>query len=598
MNRLRPVMESAWDALKREEIPIVMAPTGYGKTKSSPEIYRRAHKAGLAAGLIHVAPLKALVRSIYQDHFSKFKDVAGYQSGDSLPGGHKSPYYLKRLVVTTLESYFWNVFKLPVVEYAKVAAGNSQGHYYPILASIVSYVNVFDEAHMYLDGSRDASSALMLATISFLAGYGTPLIIESATIHSSLVRDLMRILRLTAGSRVRVIALEGNNKWLLQVKKIAKERDYVSVEAVNDNEFKEIHSIDWKTKIIKNKLRSILNQACQDSRKGYRVLITFNTVPKAIGAYQYLVEDLGCNSVLLHGRLSEKDKKNAIEKTLNTNLIVSTQIIEAGVDINAHILYTEVAPIESLVQRAGRLCRRDNVLQDCKLDPEAGKIVIIGGPLDSTNPYSEKALKNIVNHLKSLVDKEISIDWRLPDSRREITPYSNLVEKLSEFKSGFPGKIIALTRGFRQILAAEPKPGYVLGVLDRLNICSITGSSIQVKILVGSDPKEEYVNLDFSYLAKRWNTLKKYLVGNEDFIKIVFAESERSCVAKELTVYLSQFKYNKISCRRLAMLLQRDIKSCGIRGYTGDFYIKVIDKAYIEGLGLIADIKDSKKVIR
>ncbi|MCE4611204.1 MAG: CRISPR-associated helicase Cas3' [Desulfurococcales archaeon] len=596
MARLRPAMEAAWEALERGEIPIVLAPTGYGKTRASPEIYDRARKAGLAAGLIHVAPLRALVRSVFWDHFSRFGADAGFQSGDGLAGGYKSPYYLRRLVVTTLESYFWNVFKLPVVEYAKIAAGSSQGHYYPVLASIVSYVNVFDEAHMYLDASREASSALMLAAISFLAGYKVPLMIESATIHSSLVRDLVRRLGMM-GSRVRVVMLEGSGMWVSRVKVAGGGRRYAAVEAVDDRDFTDDHSIDWKTEVMGYELEKVLAQACHDAESGLRVMVALNTVPRAIAAYRYLAETLGCNPVLVHGRLSEGDKEKAMKGAANANLIVSTQVIEAGVDVNAHVLYTEAAPIESLAQRAGRLCRRGKVLEDCRSSSEAGRVAVLGGPLDSPSPYSEGVLRKVVSGLKSVAAEGVLVEWRLPLSERGKVSYADLIEDMSEFKNGFPGSMIAIVREFRQILAAEPSPGYIINLLDRLNLCSLTGSSIQAKVLVGPNPREDYVNLDFGVIARRWDGFKSVLTNDKGLIEIAFASEEKTCEARELTRYLDQLEAGKVYCRKLAELLRRDLRSCGVKGYLGDFYIKAREGAYLEGLGLSVDVDASRRVI-
>ncbi|MCS6955975.1 MAG: hypothetical protein NZM44_06435, partial [Candidatus Calescibacterium sp.] len=50
---------------------------------------------------------------------------------------------------------------------------------------------------------------------------------------------------------------------------------------------------------------------------------------------------------------------------LNENkgkILVLTQVIEASLDIDADYLFTEIAPIDSLIQRMGRVMRRVNVL--------------------------------------------------------------------------------------------------------------------------------------------------------------------------------------------------------------------------------------------
>lgn len=66
--------------------------------------------------------------------------------------------------------------------------------------------------------------------------------------------------------------------------------------------------------------------------------------------------------VLLHSRFRPGDRKCAEkalcdEPTTGGTIIVSTQVIEAGVDVSATTLFTELAPWASLVQRFGR-CNR------------------------------------------------------------------------------------------------------------------------------------------------------------------------------------------------------------------------------------------------
>lgn len=67
--------------------------------------------------------------------------------------------------------------------------------------------------------------------------------------------------------------------------------------------------------------------------------------------------------VLLHSRFRPNDRKKAVDATLapptaEGTIIVSTQVIEAGVDVSATTLFTELAPWASLVQRFGRCNRK------------------------------------------------------------------------------------------------------------------------------------------------------------------------------------------------------------------------------------------------
>jgi CRISPR-associated endonuclease/helicase Cas3 len=108
------------------------------------------------------------------------------------------------------------------------------------------------------------------------------------------------------------------------------------------------------------------------------VLVICNTVERALAVYraikglkisgseERLFDD---DHVLLlhsrfrgHERASWQDRLNAFEKGADgqsgARIIVATQVIEAGVDLSASVLYTELCPLPSLIQRLGRCARR------------------------------------------------------------------------------------------------------------------------------------------------------------------------------------------------------------------------------------------------
>jgi len=71
-------------------------------------------------------------------------------------------------------------------------------------------------------------------------------------------------------------------------------------------------------------------------------------------------------------------------------IIVATQVVEAGVDVSAHTLITELAPWPSLVQRFGRCNRRGEYNTDAEIfwididtSDKAGDLVL---------PYESEAL--------------------------------------------------------------------------------------------------------------------------------------------------------------------------------------------------------------
>lgn len=99
--------------------------------------------------------------------------------------------------------------------------------------------------------------------------------------------------------------------------------------------------------------------------RGTLTLAVLNTVDRATATAQALAEQTDAEVVLLHSRFRPPERKAHADAALGEvgsdgpgRIVVSTQVIEAGVDISAAVLLTEAAPWPSIVQRAGR-CNRD-----------------------------------------------------------------------------------------------------------------------------------------------------------------------------------------------------------------------------------------------
>ena len=151
--------------------------------------------------------------------------------------------------------------------------------------------------------------------------------------------------------------------------------------------------------------------------RGTRTLVVVNTVSRAVGIYKALRQKKGKAAItLVHSRFRPGDREQAIQKLLappgdHGSICVSTQVIEAGVDVSSHILVTDLAPWPSLVQRFGR-CNRDgsdNKAQIHWLDIDLNKK---GAEL----PYGTEELNQAFNELSKLQDAG---PGNLPDMKTE-----------------------------------------------------------------------------------------------------------------------------------------------------------------------------------
>ncbi len=91
-------------------------------------------------------------------------------------------------------------------------------------------------------------------------------------------------------------------------------------------------------------------------------LVILNTVERAVALYEALHTMMpGLDLHLIHSRFRPMERTKWIhlfsDETSQPRVIVSTQVIEAGVDLSAEVLFTELAPWSSLVQRFGRCAR-------------------------------------------------------------------------------------------------------------------------------------------------------------------------------------------------------------------------------------------------
>ena len=116
-------------------------------------------------------------------------------------------------------------------------------------------------------------------------------------------------------------------------------------------------------------IRDFATELLTAHRPATRTLAILNTVGRASALYLALKRaQPSADLILLHSRFRPADRKNAVAELLRDpaqagTIIISTQIVEAGVDVSATTLFTELAPWPSLVQRFGR-CNRGGTDDD------------------------------------------------------------------------------------------------------------------------------------------------------------------------------------------------------------------------------------------
>ncbi|HMT32433.1 MAG TPA: CRISPR-associated helicase Cas3' [Dermatophilaceae bacterium] len=105
--------------------------------------------------------------------------------------------------------------------------------------------------------------------------------------------------------------------------------------------------------------------------KGTLTLVVVNTVDRAVDTYKRLKSAVpGVELLLIHSRFRGVERRRHMGRLVELanpkgvgGIVVATQAIEAGVDIDARTLVTEAAPWASIVQRAGRCNRAGKLVQ-------------------------------------------------------------------------------------------------------------------------------------------------------------------------------------------------------------------------------------------
>nr|WP_314475894.1 CRISPR-associated helicase Cas3' [uncultured Campylobacter sp.] len=190
---------------------------------------------------------------------------------------------------------------------------------------------------------------------------------------------------------------------------------------IKSENFKEISNLDYFSKqdryVIKwldiSGEEGLLEKICGTARDK-NILVVVNTIKKAQELFVKLRDKFSC--FCLNGYMYDDHKRATIEavrRAINTNkddplaskiLLISTQSIEAGVDLDFDVGFREVAPISSIIQTAGRVNRHFGEIRgELYVFPEISKFTnLIYGDL-------QKVSKAILEIFKQREVKESEI---------------------------------------------------------------------------------------------------------------------------------------------------------------------------------------------
>ena len=155
-------------------------------------------------------------------------------------------------------------------------------------------------------------------------------------------------------------------------------------------------------------------------------LVVLNTVERAVDVWKALRRDRSLNGPgtdirLVHSRFRPAERRAWRDEFLNREacragtdrIIVSTQVVEAGVDISASLLVTELAPWASLVQRFGRCARWGGtgrvIVADFGYDSDGKAAPYTAGELDASRGACNVLSDVGPTHLERFEDEHTSL---------------------------------------------------------------------------------------------------------------------------------------------------------------------------------------------
>lgn len=358
----REFQQKAEKKLKNGQSVLIVAPTGLGKTRAAlqPFINDTGSNPLLTTRLIYTLPLRALTRGVVSE--------LGELSSVHQPSIHhgdepESEVFSERAVITTVDQYFTAFAGAPLSwasHWSHAAAG----------AILTSY-SVFDEVHLL---SPKAGLQLLFAILRLRQRWGLVSCVMTATMPKPVVEFFQKFCGLELVEASPKDICDRDSWRIVTLQLLGKESQTQAEEIRKSNKKISKPTFTWDERDPKG-----IAELVQEKWQGWnelkldepkKAIVFVNTVDRAIAVYEALIKinlKLCPHQVCLaHSRFVKEHRKqleDQIQQFFGKDaqdreaILVTTQVAEAGLNISAPLVITELCPIDSLIQRAGR-CQR------------------------------------------------------------------------------------------------------------------------------------------------------------------------------------------------------------------------------------------------
>ncbi|MGC9115909.1 MAG: CRISPR-associated helicase Cas3' [Fervidicoccaceae archaeon] len=394
---------------------VLRLPTGYGKTELFLQFAEMACDGNIERA-VYVSPLRTLNEDLYRKLVERVPCLR--ENSDILAREYmerrESPFFHKKVIVTTIDTIGMHLHKIPIPELRALLRGffkkdfSTRGHY-PVSRSNVSESLVFiDEPHLMV--LEKGMKQMFYNTLYYLLGTGATVVLASATIPGSMISNAKKLLETTRD----MLKIDIKYTECLYGEKCGEADG-------RDEDFEEKALAKRVSISMSESLNDSLSLAIKRKREGKRVLIILNTRETVLKAQRKLLE-LGEMPILLHGLLSKNDREERTSELLDmykrgeSYIALATSVVEAGIDISSDFMVAELSPLPSLIQRAGRLLRKDEDVD--------GELVIL--TTERRGPYDAKEVE-VTKDL--LVERLNRVALKAPWGKEGKMGYMKLVEE-------------------------------------------------------------------------------------------------------------------------------------------------------------------------
>lgn len=431
------VMKNAKLDLNKHRLVFIEAPTGHGKTEAALSLAYRyiAECDDLKNKGIYIAmPTRATSNGLY-DRVTDFINKAFHGIGKLKLYHSKAPLFLsdkvadkeinKTLVsaeqktnkvnnlydgstMDDLSEYVLDgklspahKFLLGTVDHVLTMCLNTK-HFTMLHTLLMNHVFVFDEVHCY----DPIMLSCLRASLTLLSLCDVPVIILSATMPRAKRKALMEAYGIDKSICLNAYPKNEKDKTtddenVIRVPGGREESKFVTFDMSLQTVYQLPTDHNADADAIAEKIKAL-------GKKGYYGVIV-NTVKRAQDIYEILnsKDNFQGNVILLHSRF-EAEHRNDIEKKVIADLgkqgisnrnsenyfkiVISTQIVEQSIDIDFDVMFSDLCPMDALLQRTGRLHRH---AQNEAYRPDA---------LKTSTCYVMQAYKTVEDYAKNEIE--------------------------------------------------------------------------------------------------------------------------------------------------------------------------------------------------